>query len=66
MMGYGSARLEIGAFHCDELGNHTRYTYTQCKTGILLTVGGKTIVINQQDAAATQALYNELLARCGR
>jgi hypothetical protein len=65
-MGYGSARLMIGTFRSDELGNHTRYTYTQCKEGILLTVDGKSIVINQSSAAETRALYNELVARCGK
>lgn len=66
IMGYGSARLEIGTFQNDALGNHTRYTYTQCKAGIRLTVDGKTIVINQQTAAETEALYNELVARIGQ
>ena len=66
VMGYGSPRLSLGSFRCDEFGNHTRYTYTQCDAGIVLTVDGKIIVINQADAAATKALYEELLTRSGR
>ena len=66
VMGYGSPRLEIGTFRNDELGNHTRYTYTRCDAGILLTVDGKTVVINQGDTAQTKALYDELVARIGQ
>ena len=66
VMGYGSPRLAVGTFRCSEFGTHTRYTYVQCKSGIILTVDDKTIVINQADADATLALYNELMARSGR
>ena len=66
VMGYGSSRLAVGTFRNDAYGSHTRYTYAQCKAGVVLTANGKTIVINQQTAEETQTLYNELLARCGQ
>ena len=37
--GFASARLLMGWFESDELGDYTRYTYTGCDSYILLTSG---------------------------
>ncbi len=61
--GYGSPRLALGNFRNEEFGNYTRYTYTQQNACVVLTSGGRILVLNGSDDAATRAIYNELSAR---
>ena len=61
--GFASARLMMGWFDSDELGDYTRYTYTGCDSYILLTSGDDILVINAKTEADTQALYEELLEK---
>ncbi|MBR5313559.1 MAG: SdpI family protein [Clostridia bacterium] len=63
--GYGSPRLSLGNFRNDEFGDYTRFTYTQQKSCVVLTSAGRILVLNGADDAATQAIYDELSARCG-
>lgn len=61
--GLGSLRLRSGSFENEEFGSYTRYTYVGCKACVVLTVEGKTLVINGVDPESTQAIYEALLAR---
>ena len=61
--GFGSPRLQMGSYLNDEYGYYTRYTYTLCDACVVLTVDGKTLVINGSDAARTRAIYDALAAR---
>jgi len=61
--GFGSPRLGMGTFQNDEFGYYTRYTYASCDACVVLTVDGQTLVVNGADTAATEAIYQELLAR---
>ena len=61
--GFGSPRLSMGTFESDDLGRHTRYTYTNCQTVIVLTSKGKTLVINCQTPEQTESLYQTLLEK---
>lgn len=61
--GYGTFTLLMGEFKNDEFGAYTRYTYTSCDSCIVLTVNGKTLVLNGKDKAQTESMYNELLKR---
>ena len=58
--GFASARLLMGWFESDELGDYTRYTYTGCDSYILLTSGEDILMINAKTEADTQALYESL------
>ena len=58
--GFASARLMMGWFQSDALGNYTRYTYTGCDSYILLTSGDDILVISAETEADTQALYDAL------
>ena len=60
--GYGSARLALGLFHNEELGNYTRYTYFNVQECILIRAEGKWLVLNADGAEATRALYETILA----
>ena len=61
--GFASARLMMGWFESDELGDYTRYTYTGCDSYILLTSGEDILILNAKTEADTQALYEELLGK---
>lgn len=58
--GFASARLLMGWFESDELGNYTRYTYTGCDSYILLTSGEEILVLSARTEAETQSLYEQL------
>ena len=58
--GFASARLLMGWFESDELGDYTRYTYTGCDSYILLTSGEDILMINAKTESDTQALYEQL------
>lgn len=61
--GYGTPSLLMGEFKNEEFRAYTRYTYTSCDSCIVLTVNGKTLVLNGKDKAQTESMYNELLKR---
>ena len=58
--GFASARLLMGWFESDELGDYSRYTYTGCDSYILLTSGEDILILNAKTEADTQALYEQL------
>ena len=64
--GFDSPRLLLGYFENDEFGTHTRYTYTNADSGIVITVGEKILVISGRDPAETQAIYDTLVQRTGK
>lgn len=59
--GFGSPRLGLGNFENREFGPYTRYCYEKCKECVVLEIGGKMLVINGEDEAATKVLYEKLL-----
>ena len=61
--GFGSPRLQMGSYRNEEYGNYTRYTYTLCRDCVVLTVDGKTLVVNGNSPEHTRAIYNELMTR---
>ena len=58
--GFGSARLQLGAYENEEYGAYTRYTYTSCDACVILHVDGKILVINGSDEVSTQAIYETI------
>ena len=63
--GFASARLMMGWFESEDLGDYTRYTYTGCDSYILLTSGDDILILNAKTEEATRALYAELAAHIG-
>lgn len=61
--GFGSFRLLMGFFENEEFGTHTRYTYYDPESCIVLTVRGKAVVLSGKTAEETLALYNTLLEK---
>lgn len=63
--GWGSARLVMGYCSSDELGSHTRYSYTGCGSCILLRSGDDVLLLTAGDEEATRALYAQLVEKIG-
>lgn len=61
VVGFGSAKLLLGTFQNEEFGNYTRYTYTEERPCIVLTVDEKIIVIGTDNEQTTMELYDRLL-----
>jgi uncharacterized membrane protein len=61
--GYNSPKLHIGLFKNEEFGSYTRYTYTENKSCIVLTVNGNKIVINLKTKEETKELYENILSK---
>ena len=54
----------LGWFSSDVDGKHTRYTYTTCKSAIIITTNeGKKVIFNKSDDKQTKALYEEIIPR---
>lgn len=63
--GFGSFRLQMGAFQNDVFGPYTRYTYYRPAACVVIQSRGKTLVLSAKTEAETKALYDQLLTRTG-
>lgn len=63
VMGFGSARLNMGSFQNEELGDYTLYAYIACDSMILIRSGEKYLAINARTEEETLALYETLLEK---
>ena len=61
--GYASPRLQLGFFENEEFGTYTRYTYGSSDSCVIISNGRNILVIGAKDPAATEEVYNSLLAR---
>ena len=61
--GYSSARLLMGWFRNEEFGAYTRYTYTNTKAAVVLTVKGRTVVLSGESPEQTREIFEELITR---
>ena len=66
VMGFGSPRLLLGTFKNDEFGAFTRFSYTKCRSDIIITVGEDKIAICCETAEETLTLYEALLEKLGK
>lgn len=64
--GFGSSRLLMGSFSNNEFGAYTRYSYTKNKSGVVMKIDDKTLVIGGIDDNSTRAIYDELVERMKR
>lgn len=62
--GFASFRLMMGKYKNDEFGKYTRYTYANCDAGVVLSIGDRKVIISGKDKESTEAIYEELTARC--
>ena len=61
--GVGSFRLREGNFKNIEFGNYILYSYTGCKTFVVMETDKGIVVVNQKTEDETKALYEKLVGR---
>ena len=61
--GYGSAKLSLGNFQNEALGDYTVYAYNSCKSMIVIHAGDKYLAFNAATAEETFELYQTLLEK---
>ena len=66
VLGFASARLQLGTYEGDGLGRHTRYTYTSCDACIVIKTANGTLVLGAADEEQTLALYSSLMMRMSK
>ena len=60
VMGFGDYPLQMGTFRNSELGNHNRYTYSDCKAVVVVKYEGKYLVLNGKTPEDTKAIFEIL------
>lgn len=63
--GLGSMRLLEGNFRNEAFGKYTLYAYVTCKSYVVLRTPGRTVVLNQETAEATEELYQAVKKAVG-
>lgn len=64
--GLGNLRVSFGHFSNEAYGDYIRYTYDSCRDCVrLTTAGGRTVLLNGPDQAATRAIFDQLRSRTG-
>ena len=64
--GLGNLRVSFGHFSNEAYGDYIRYTYDSCRDCVrLTTAGGRTVLLNGLDQAATRAIFDQLKERTG-
>ena len=61
--GYGSAKLSLGNFQNEALGDYSVYAYNSCKSMIVIRSGDKYLAFNAATAEETFELYQTLLEK---
>lgn len=61
--GVGTAKLSVGKYRNEELGNYTLYAYAGAKEFTVLSCGSRTIVIGLGSPSDTRAVYDTILNR---
>ncbi len=63
VMGFGSFSILMGEFENSEFGAYTRYSYSDCKSCVIIRADDRVLVLNEKDEAETKKLYETLLSK---
>lgn len=58
--GFGNLKMSMGHFYNERFGDYIRYTFNSCKDWVILQVHGETVVINGEDEASTEKIFDTL------
>ncbi|QLY78206.1 DUF3784 domain-containing protein [Clostridium intestinale] len=61
--GMGSIKLNEGHFRNYQFGDYILYSYTKCKTYIVMEIDSGTLVINTENKSDTEKLYEDIIER---
>ena len=63
VMGFGDYPLQMGTFRNEELGAHSRYTYSNCTPVVVIKYDGKYLVLNGTTPEETKSICQLLIAK---
>lgn len=63
IFGFDSARLQLGDYRNDTFGQYTNYCYRKNKETVIIKTENQVYAVNLEDAEATKALYEAILAK---
>ena len=58
--GLGNFKYAMGNFRNDVYGNYIRYTHSSCHSYVVMSVDGKTLVVNGENDSATEEIYHTI------
>ncbi|MBP3618212.1 MAG: SdpI family protein [Lachnospiraceae bacterium] len=63
VMGFSSFSILMGEYDNSEFGAYTRYSYSKCKSCVVVRADDRVLVLNKKDETATKELYETLLLK---
>ena len=51
---------EVGNFRNDVYGNYIRYTHSSCHSYVVMSIGGKILVVNGENDQETKEIYHNI------
>ena len=58
--GLGNFKYAMGNFRNDVYGNYIRYTHSSCHSYVVMSIGGKILVVNGENDPATKEIYHNI------
>lgn len=63
IIGFSSFSMMMGEYDNSEFGSYTRYSYSNCKSCVIIHADDRVLIINNKEEDATKKLYDTLLAK---
>ena len=58
--GLGNFKYAMGNFRNDVYGNYIRYTHSSCHSYVVMSIGGKILVVNGENDQETKEIYHNI------
>ena len=58
--GLGNFKYAMGNFKNDVYGNYIRYTHSSCHSYVVMSIGGKILVVNGENDQETKEIYHNI------
>ena len=56
----GNFKYAMGNFRNDVYGNYIRYTHSSCHSYVVMSIGGKILVVNGENDQETKEIYHNI------
>ena len=56
----GNFKYAMGNFRNDVYGKYIRYTHSSCHSYVVMSIGGKILVVNGENDQATKEIYHNI------
>lgn len=63
IIGFSSFSIQMGEYDNSEFGSYTRYSYSNCKSCVVVRADDRVLILNKKDEKTTKELYETLLTK---